>query len=74
MPFLRRRDESENDENWGIIFEETVTFPVWLDLMKSAFVDVIGSRWFEVTSLDAELFVSVFAKTFSFENICLKTF
>ena len=60
-----------------MIFEETVTFPIWLNLMRSAFVDMIGSRWLEVTSsvlLDVTLLLSMFSKMFSFENVCLKTF
>ena len=60
-----------------MIFEETVTFPVWLNLMRSVFVDMIGSRWLEVTSsvlLDVTLLLSMFSKMFSFENVCLKTF
>ena len=60
-----------------MIFEETVTFPIWLNLMRSAFVDMIGSRWLEVTSsvlLDVALLLSMFSKMFSFENVCLKTF
>ena len=39
---LRKRNESGNNKNWGIIFEETVTFPVWLDLMRSDVFRIVG--------------------------------